>query len=171
MQKTYKPNIYAKDIYSINYSKLLSNKIDTLLFDIDNTISDSKEKEPSKKAQNLFEKLKKEGFKIFIISNALKPRATRYGTKLEVKAYYFSAKPFKKQYLKIIKENKLKTDNIAAIGDQLFTDIKGANNMNIMSILVDPISKNESIFTKINRLRENKIINKFKIIEKGKYYE
>ena len=73
--------------------------------------------------------------------------------------------------LNLLKENNLNCKNIAAIGDQLYTDIKGANNMNIISILVDPISKNESIITKFNRLRENKLIKKYHIIERGNYYE
>lgn len=171
MKKIYKPKIYSKDIFNINYHNLLNKNIDTLFFDIDNTIGDSKEKIPNIKAIELFNQLKKDGFKIFIMSNALKTRATRYGKALNIKAYYFSAKPLKKQYKRIIKENNLVASNIAAIGDQLFTDIKGANKMNITSILVDPISQNESIFTKINRLRENKLIKKYNILEKGHYYE
>ena len=171
MSKIYKPDIYVKSIYDINYKKLLEKNINVLLFDIDNTIGDNKEKTPSTKAIKLFNKLKKDGFKVYIISNALKGRATRYGKCLNTKTYYFSAKPLKRQYLRIIKENNLQISNIAAIGDQIFTDIKGANNMNITSILVDPISKNESIFTKINRIRENKLIKKYNIIEKGNYYE
>lgn len=171
MKKQYKPSIYAKDIYSIDYNKLLNKKINTLLFDIDNTIGDSKDKKPSEEAIKLFKKLKEDGFKLFIITNALKGRSLKYSLALDTKAYYLSVKPFKYQYQRIIKENNLKEENIAAIGDQLFTDILGANKMNITSILVDPISKNESIFTKLNRKRENNIIKKYNIIEKGNYYE
>ena len=171
MKNNLKPNIYTKDIFSINYDKLKSNNINTLLFDIDNTIATTKEKEPNEKTIKLINKLKKQGFKIFIISNALKRRALRFGNSLDLKTYYFSAKPLKRQYLRIIKENNLNKKNIAAIGDQIYTDIKGANNMDITSILVDPISKKESIITKINRIKENNLIKKTKIIEKGTYYE
>jgi HAD superfamily phosphatase (TIGR01668 family) len=171
MKKNYKPTTYAKDIYSINYQKLLNQNINILLFDIDNTIGDNKDKTPNQKAIELFKKLKKDGFQIFIISNALKKRAIRYGKALDTKAYYFSIKPLKRQYIRIIKENKLSNENIAAIGDQLLTDILGANKMKIVSILVDPISKNESILTKIDRIKENKLIKKYNLLEKGKYYE
>nr|QOX89296.1 HAD hydrolase-like protein ['Parthenium hysterophorus' phyllody phytoplasma] len=38
------------------------------------------------------------------------------------------------------------------IGDQLTTDIKGANKLNIISILVKPLNKSqENLFTKCNR--------------------
>ena len=53
--------------------------------------------------------------------------------------------------------------------DQLYTDILGANKMGIISLLIDRISNNESIITKFNRIRENKIIKKYKIIERGHY--
>lgn len=171
MENNLKPKIYAKDIFSIDYTKLKEKDITTILFDIDNTIATTIEQYPNEKVINLFNKLKRDGFNIFIITNALKTRAMRFGNKLNTKTYYFSAKPLKKQYLKIIKEHHLNPENIAAIGDQIYTDIKGANNLNITSILVDQISKKESIITKINRLKENNLIKKTKIIEKGKYYE
>ena len=44
-----KPKIYQKNIFSINYDKLLKQNIKNLLFDIDNTISSTKEKYPNTK--------------------------------------------------------------------------------------------------------------------------
>lgn len=166
-----KPKIYQKDIFSINYDKLLKQNIKNLLFDIDNTISSTKEKYPNTKTKELFEHLKEKGFNIFIITNALKKRATIFKKELDVKTYHFSMKPSPRNYKKLIKENKLKIVECAAIGDQIFTDIKGANKQGILSILVDPISKSEFITTKINRIKENKLIEKTKIIKKGEYYE
>ena len=49
------------------------------------------------------------------------------------------------------KGNKLKIDECVIIGDQLLTDILGGNKINMYSILVDPITKHETIWTKINR--------------------
>lgn len=169
--KLLKPKIYQKDIFSINYDKLLKQNIKNLLFDIDNTISSSKDQLPSKEVIELFNNLKEKGFNIFIITNALKKRATRFKNALNIKTYHFSMKPSPRNYNKIIKENNLKYEECAAIGDQLYTDIKGANNLGILSILVDPISKHEFITTKINRIKENMLIKKTKLIKKGEYYE
>ena len=166
-----KPSIYQKDIFNINYNKLLKQNIKNLLFDIDNTISSTKDELPSKEVQKLFKELKEKGFNVFIITNALKRRANKFQEALNVKTYHFSMKPSPRNYNKIIKENNLKYNECAAIGDQLYTDVKGANNLGILSILVDPISKHEFITTKINRIKENKLINKTKIIKKGEYYE
>ena len=169
--KLLKPKIYKKDIFSINYDKLLKQNIKNLLFDIDNTISSCKDKIPSKEVKELFNNLKEKGFNIFIITNALKRRATKFQQELNVKTYHFSMKPSPRNYKKLLKENNLVKEECAAIGDQLYTDIKGANNLGILSILVDPISNKEFVTTKLNRRKENKLINKTKIIKKGEYYE
>lgn len=171
MKTNLKPNIYVKDIFSINYEKLKNQGIKTLLFDIDNTIATTKEKYPNNKVKELFNSLKKDNFNVYIISNTLKHRALRFGEALDVKTYYFSAKPLKRQYIRIMENHNTKREEIAAIGDQIYTDIKGANNLNITSILVDQISPQESIISKFNRIKENKLIKETKIIEKGKYYE
>ena len=73
------------------------------------------------------------------------------------------------QYLKLIKKHNLNPQKIACIGDQIYTDIKGANRLNLLSILVDPISKKEHILTKINRLKERKIYKEY--LKRGEDYE
>ncbi|HAB67259.1 MAG TPA: YqeG family HAD IIIA-type phosphatase [Firmicutes bacterium] len=166
----YKPSIYAKDIFHINYDILRQNGIKCLLFDIDNTIARVDERYPSPEVINLFNKLKKD-FKIIIITNAIRIRANRFKSYLNVSCLPFACKPLKKAYRKILKEYSYKETEIAAIGDQLYTDIKGANKMNIKSILIDQISAKESIITKYNRYKENKLISKTQIIKRGEYYD
>ena len=166
-----KPNIYQKDVFSINYDNLKTKNIKNILFDIDNTIVSTKEKQPSKEIINLFNILKEKGFNIFIITNALKSRADKFQKALNVKTYHFSLKPSSRNYIKIIKENNLNIKECAAIGDQIYTDVLGANKLGILSILVDQISNKEFITTKINRLKEKRLIEKTNIIKKGEYYE
>ena len=66
----YIPDIYQKSIYTINYEKLIDRGIKCLLFDLDNTIAPIGVKEPTKKVKELFDDLKKMGFKIIIFSNS-----------------------------------------------------------------------------------------------------
>ncbi len=166
----YKPLMYYKDIYNINYKLLKKRQIKFLLFDIDNTILPVDKKEPSKELISLIQELKKD-FHIIIISNALPHRVKYIKNTLQIDGYSFSLKPFTINYRKIMRKYNATPKQIAAIGDQLYTDIKAANKLTITSILVDPISKNEFIITRLNRLKENKLINKTKIITRGEYYE
>lgn len=171
MINIYKPTIYAKNIYEINYDLLQQKNINYLLFDIDNTLADSKTKYPPKEVIILFNALKEKGFTILLITNALPSRAKRFAKILNVKSYYLSFKPLSRNYNKILNYLNVKPNKIAAIGDQLLTDIKGANKQQITSILIDTISSKESILTKLNRLKEKRIIKKYQLLKRGEYYE
>ena len=63
-----------------------------------------------------------------------------------------------KRAIKILEE---KPENIAAIGDQVFTDVLGANRLKMFSILVKPIAEKDILITKIKRPIENKIMEHY----------
>ena len=54
----------------------------------------------------------------------------------------------------------LKKEEVIMIGDQVFTDVLGANRFGIKSILVNPINKKEGPFTLIKRPFEKIILKK-----------
>ena len=58
---------------------------------------------------------------------------------------------------------KIKEENIAVVGDQIFTDIIGGNKCQMFTILVEPINKKDYWYTAWKRPLENKIKNKYKI--------
>ena len=155
------PDMFYKNIYLIDYKKLKKNGIKCLIFDLDNTIASIDICEPDKKVKELFYKLNKE-FKLIILSNNTKNRVRPFKEKLNIDSSYNSLKPFKKKYKKIMELYSFKDTEIACIGDQLLTDVLGANKMGFTSILVNPISPNEYLKTRINRFFERKIIKKLK---------
>ena len=74
----YIPDIYQKDIYHINYDQLKERGIKCLLFDLDNTLVPINVKVPDEEIKDLFNKLKKKGFKLIIFSNSLKKRVSPF---------------------------------------------------------------------------------------------
>ena len=168
----FKPDMYVKDIYSINYKKLKKLNIKYLFFDLDNTIISYKESIPNEKTIKLFESLKDMGFICIIISNSYSKRLQKVKEYLNIDVYYNSMKPLKKTYKKILKQyNK---ENIAFIGDQIMTDVFGAKRNDLFVIFLDKIDKYEPIRTKILRFFEKIILKKYSkknILIKGKYYE
>ena len=48
------------------------------------------------------------------------------------------------------------------IGDQIFTDVWGGNRIGVKTVLVTPINKKESVFTKVKRPFEKIILRKIK---------
>ncbi|MBE6161373.1 MAG: YqeG family HAD IIIA-type phosphatase [Firmicutes bacterium] len=168
------PDIYAKSLYTIDYEKLKDSGIKCILFDLDNTIAPVNISSPSKDMKKLVNELENMGFKLLILSNSPKNRVRPFKEQLNIDSAHSAGKPFSKKYKKIMKVYNFKDTEMAAVGDQLLTDILGANLAGITSILVNPISDTEYVWTKFNRFFEKFIYKKFEkreILKKGKYYD
>lgn len=72
-------------------------------------------------------------------------------------------KPLRSGFRKVQKKLQEKNENIAVVGDQIFTDIIGGNRCKMYTILVDPIDKKDYWYTAWKRPIENKIKSKCKI--------
>ena len=167
------PDVYQQSVFTINYKKLKKNGIKCLLFDLDNTLMPYKATEPSKRIKELFNVLERD-FKLIILSNSSKDKLRPYKEKLNVDTAYKCFKPLKKKYLKIMELYNYKETEIACIGDQILTDILGANRMGLTSILVNRISSYETLPTRINRSFEKIILNilsRKRLLNKGEYYD
>ena len=154
------PKMYQESIYTINYDKLKKERIKCLLFDLDNTCVGYHDKFPTKELEELFINLTKKGFKVIIFTNASRKRLVPF-VKLHVILNPSSRKPFKKSFQNIMKKYKLAKEEICIIGDQLFTDILGGNKVGIRTCLVNPLTEEDFIFTKIFRMSENIVFKIF----------
>lgn len=167
------PDVYAQSIYTINYNKLKKNGIKCLLIDLDNTIAPYKVNEPDVAVKELFHKLEAD-FKVIIMSNSGKNRLRPFKEKLNVDCSFSSKKPLKGKYEKILNMYKFNIGEVACIGDQLMTDILGANRMGLTSILVNRVAKYEFFPTKVNRFFERFVLKKLSkknILVSGEYYD
>ncbi len=163
------PDMYKKDIFSINYNKLKTKGIKVLLFDFDNTLIEKGNYEIKKETVELFKKIKK-NFNIYVVSNSIhKSKLRKICDKLEVPYIKGSIKPFKRGFKKL-KLGGIKTSETAMIGDQVLTDVLGSKRMNYFSILIDPINYDEWLLTRLNRVVENIIMKKNKM-KRGSYYD
>lgn len=174
MVEKYMPDIYQKSIHYINYDKLYKKGVRCIIFDLDNTIAPPHVKKATKRVKKLFDELKDKGFKVIIMSNSTKSRIEPFKTYLNVDACAFSLKPSKNKYERIMEKFKYKSTEVAAVGDQLLTDIYGANKLDITSILVNPLTPHDYSITVFNRIAEKFIYDRLAskdLFIKGKYYE
>lgn len=160
----YLPTMVIEKFNQIDFDKLYSENKKIILTDLDNTLIDYTVKEPTEELINLNQKLREKGFKIYIISNNSKKRIEKFTKNFKVDGYLPKAlKPWKIKLNKYLKKNNINKEETIFIGDQLLTDIKAANNVNLDSILVCSINrKSEKWYTTINRLREGRILKKIK---------
>ena len=169
----YKPTMYKKNIFDIDYDKLKKNGIKCLVFDLDNTLGLIDEKECPKEAKKLLKKLKKD-FTIYISSNNTRKRILPYIKDLEIEGESFSLKPLPKGLIRIRKRCGFKKCEMAMIGDQMVTDILSGNLYGVTTILVDPLGVKDLKITGLNRKIESAIIKHYvkrNVFERGKYYE
>ena len=106
--------------------------------------------------------IKANGIKICILSNSNKIDKVEAVAKLIESPYiFFGKKPLKSGFLRAQNILKLKAGNIAVVGDQIFTDVIGANRCGMFSILVKPIEEKDYLITKIKRPLEKMIIKSY----------
>lgn len=165
MNKLY-PNIYLNKVEEITIQTLIKNKIKLLILDVDNTLIDYY-KNLSEEVINWAKEMKGQGIKLYILSNTNnEEKVKKVAQKLDIKYKNFAMKPLKRGFQYIQKETNIKPENIAVVGDQIFTDVLGGNRSKMFTILVDPIdSKKDYWYTAWKRPIENKIKNNYKTKE------
>lgn len=169
----FRPTMYRKDIFEIDYQKLKEKGITCLIFDLDNTLGMIDQKKCPAKVKKLLRRLQKD-FLILINSNNTRSRLTPYLNELGVGGYSFALKPSTRNLAKIKKIYNLKKKEMVMIGDQIVTDILSGNKFKIMTILVDPLGEKDLKITGLNRQVETKIVRYYQkrgVFERGKYYE
>mgnify|MGYP003623715654 CR=1 FL=1 len=159
MFRRFFPKDYKDSVNHIDYQKLLSMGIDSLIFDIDNTLAPPKIKEASKELIVLFNKLKKMGFKICLLSNNNKLRVETFNNNLKLNSVYAAKKPLLFGINRALKILDSKEGKCCIIGDQIFTDVWVGNRKKIYTILVKPISPRTEFPVILKRLPEKLIIN------------
>ena len=169
----FRPNIYKKNIFDIDYEYLKKQGIRCLIFDLDNTLGLISHKSCPDEAKKLINKLKKD-FLVIINSNNTKRRLKPYMDELGIDGVAWSMKPSIKGLISIKSRYHLKKKEMCMIGDQIVTDILCGNRFRIMTILVDPLGEKDLKITGLNRKIEAKIVKRYEkrgLFKRGQYYE
>ena len=169
----YITNMYTTSVLDIASSSLKQKGIDTLLFDLDNTIALIDEIQLPENVNKLFKKLK-DDFRLIIVSNNFKNRIEAFCKPFDTDYISFAMKPLPFCFKRIMNKYNLKKESMCMIGDQLITDILGANRLGIYTVLVDPLGEKDLKITTFNRFLESKKMKKLTklgILERGKYYD
>lgn len=159
MFKLFYPYEYVDSVFSIDFNELYNKGYRGIIFDIDNTLVHHGD-DSTKEIDELFKIIQDIGFKTLILSNNNKERVQRFLKNIDSLYICDAEKPKTTNYIKAIEMMGILKKETIFIGDQIFTDILGANRSGIANILVKFIqAKNE---TKIGKRRQlEKIILKF----------
>lgn len=161
------PDHLLKSVIDLTDEFLARHEIRGIIFDIDNTLVGYHTPKPTAAICALLEHLREKGIKMAIASNNSGARVRRFATDLGLAAYHRSAKPLPFRLRKIVADFALPKEQVALVGDQIFTDIWGGNWAGLQTILVEPADALEkNIFFRVKRAMERPIIAKRRRMEK-----
>lgn len=157
MLKKFYPGEYVNSTYEIDFDKLYEEGYRGVIFDIDNTLV--RHGEPADaRAIALFEHLKELGFSCMLLSNNKEPRVKMFNDAVNVNYIFKAGKPKTANYCKAMDVLHTDTTNTIFVGDQIFTDVYGANLAGIRSYLVKPIHPKEEIQIVLKRYLEKIVL-------------
>lgn len=165
MIKKLYPKMYFNKLLDIPLEELKEKNIKAFILDLDNTITEWNSNEITEDVGAWFKEVKKRGFKACILSNNHEKRILQVANTLDIPFIHRAQKPRRGAFYSAVELLGLQKEEVAVIGDQIFTDILGGNRAGLFTILLVPINKKEFPGTKISRAMEYfvlKRINKTK---------
>lgn len=162
MLKQFFPYEQAKSVFHIDYEALYQKGYRAILFDIDGTLVPHGDNS-TPQVDELFRHIHGVGLKTLLLSNNNTQRIEQFIQNIDTPYIPDADKPDVKNYKKAISMLELKPKEVVFVGDQIFTDIRGANRCGIASILVDFLTyPGESRFSK-RRMAEQCILAYYKM--------
>ncbi|MDI6601934.1 MAG: YqeG family HAD IIIA-type phosphatase [Thermoanaerobacteraceae bacterium] len=155
------PDMYLNSIDDLNIKELKQRGFKAIIIDIDNTIIEWNVRVPDERTRRIINEALSEGMRVCLLSNGTKDRVTEFAKALNVPYVYNAGKPRKSPYKKALKLLDVKPEEVAAIGDQIFTDVLGGNRLGLYTILVRPISTNETGWTRFMRRFEKLVLDRY----------
>lgn len=132
---------WTDSIYDLTGKGLYRVGIRLLLADLDNTLIPYSQSEPDEVLRRWRADLNANGVTLFLLSNSRKAtRAPNFARSFGIDYLCHAGKPKVGGYRAAMERCGVTAGECAMVGDQIFTDILGANRAGVRSILVKPIS-------------------------------
>lgn len=135
------PDHVFGSIYELSPEVLQSTGIRLVLCDLDNTLAPYEAAAPSPALVAWKEELERSGVTLFVVSNSRKGRrCPDFCAALGVPYVRHAGKPGVKGFRAALEQTGISAGHALMVGDQIFTDILGANRAGIRSLLVRPMA-------------------------------
>ncbi len=149
------PNMRVDSVFDIDLEGLYAQGYRGIITDLDNTLVGAKAPLATPELIEWFEKVKKCGFKLVIVSNNNLNRVSVFANPLNIEFVHAARKPSGAAFHRAMEMMGLGPKETIVVGDQMMTDVFGGNRQGLFTVLVLPISVQDERFgTKINRMLE-----------------
>lgn len=157
MLRKFYPNEYLDSAYQIEFERLYQEGYRGIIFDVDNTLVPH-DAPADERAKKLFAQLKKLGYQCCLLSNNKEPRVKMFNDQVQVQYIFKAGKPKVSGYERAMELMGTHRENTLFVGDQIFTDVYGANRAGIRTILTRPIHPKEEIQIVLKRYLERIVL-------------
>lgn len=149
-----RPTWMVNSPYNLEAEDLLRQGIRGMIVDLDNTLLAWNQAEGTPQLSQWVKMMNQAGISCFILSNNYPERVKRVADPLELPFKANALKPLTYNFKKALKALGLRKEEVVVIGDQIMTDVIGANRLGLSVILVKPILNHDNVYTYVNRKLE-----------------
>lgn len=144
----------------ITPQKLKELGIKGLILDLDNTLTTHDNPVAADGILEWLDCMKKNNIRLMIVSNNHPPRVKPFADMLGLDFVSEGRKPLTKGFREASQKMNLPKNQLAAVGDQIYTDVLGANLYGIKMLYVQPIEHEKTNFFKFKRKMEKPFLPK-----------
>lgn len=155
------PKEYLSSVFEITADKLKKLGLDTIIFDIDNTLVPYWIKVPDEKLTKYFNELLGKGIKIGVLSNSKEIRSKTFCMPVNIPYVFRAKKPGIRGFNLIMEKMGSSACRTMIVGDQIFTDVWCGNKAGAYSVLVKQVSPKDELITAPKRPFEKIIVNMY----------
>ncbi len=154
MPFSFLPGLITEKTTDITPELLRSRGIKLLMLDFDNTIVPYTTTVPTEEMESWLKTMNAlPDIRLCIVSNSHNDRVPKFCRERGIDVITHAKKPFPKGINECLETYGIPANQAALIGDQIYTDTLGANNANVMPILVEAID-NHNFWLKARHVLE-----------------
>ena len=153
MPFSFLPRMILPHLTDVTAEALRARGISFLMLDFDNTIVPYTTDEPMDKMLAWLHELQASPIKLCIVSNSKRPRVVRFAEKYGLDCITHAKKPFSRGIKAAQARFGFQPREAALAGDQIYTDVLGANCAGLTSVLVSAIC-NHNLPLKLRHIAE-----------------
>jgi HAD superfamily phosphatase (TIGR01668 family) len=145
------PDLRFGYVEQIDVPTLASRGITGVLADLDGTLVGDHQHEVAGSVTAWVDGLRAAGIDVCIVSNSGPARVAPVAAALDVPYVAHAAKPLRRGIDAGLRVLARPANDVALVGDQLFTDVWGGRRSHLLTILVEPRSADQTLLTRLKR--------------------
>ena len=158
-----KPDRMCRYLTEVTPDMVRSLGCKAVAIDADNTSSYDLMTDPLPGTEDWVRSMKEADIPVILLSNAQTRRARKLADRYDIPVIGLAAKPLRQGYLRAALKMRVRPSEIVMLGDQLFTDVLGANRSGCKSVWVLPYEEdNRDAYFLLKRKLEKPFLQRWK---------